>query len=395
MGRPACFRCYNLPAMKCARGALGAAFVALLGAAAEEVAYEPLMRFEWKERFVPANGPAQERTESCLGADRLPFAGADSFSRQMPPPGFRETAKEAQIEWQGRRLPGQEVRWIRDPAAEYPNHDVAEFRIWRSGQLPTPFFMIPMGGGPDLPVPAGCARLEVEPVRAGTPGAHESEAERTFSVEGSCGRAVRTQIGDRAYEGFEFSYSVRRGEEGTRATLVISRDMPGGVCSADVVLEGGRHTGSAEIRFVRAEEAPAPAGLKAFPEAGFGFGPPAGYEEQAEKGNGEVVRYRNSAGRVIAIRQVDLGPGGLEGYRRGFRDRAARDANLSVSGSGFWNHVAGRESFSYDLTDRNVGFVATERGGKGYEVRIDGMPEMRPDEVPAILAGWRWIRAAK
>jgi hypothetical protein len=367
--------------------AISAIMFAQFSTAAE---YEPFLLITVKMEMTNQNGQSKTENEVCHTVAELPWIPLSERDWTMPPQGFSASSEPTAAQWQGREVKGEKTIWRRSGQG-YANHSCAEVCIVRSDDIPTPRFGISLPRQADLPVPPGCLKLDVTPLKAGTPGVHDIDIESTFSLSGKYGESIQFQVGKKQLQAHTFKYVLQAGKGTSETTATVSSEIPGNVCSIAHDAKGGRRTGKFTMSIVDVSEAPVPANLETFEDNGFAFSPPDSYKKAAEHGADEIVRYTNTDGHHIAISVIDLGPRGLTGYREAMSNKATSDGSISLS-SGRSEHLAGEESVSVSNLKTKDGYVVAEHRGKGYRVFISGKYAMKPADIGQILYGWRWVK---
>lgn len=341
---------------------------------AEEPVYEPVPVYVFENTFAEPGKPPKTVTEEHVGVS--PFRVKNAL---VPPQGYTEETSKEEITVGGKKFVAEKSVWTRDPKASYPNHAFASVTLWRSDELKTGVFAIPLSREPDLTVPAGCLRLETGPAAAG-----EKEAS-AIKLEWKC--EIDFSTAEAAFKGQQYEFSVKKGGDGVKGVLLVSPDIDGGVCGFSGEVTGRKAgTGSQTLKSIRLLAAPA--GILAFPDAGFGFAPPDGYAPD-KAGEGEVAAFKNPSGATIRIATVDLGGEDFEKWWK------ARTEKLGTFGRGESYVALAVTGCSFATTETaksgSVDFWFAH-AGKGYRISLSNGEHLRNPETQALVAGWRWVK---
>jgi hypothetical protein len=360
----------------------------LPAAARAEAEYEPCYVFEVEESVAFKGQAPQSRKETCFTAAELPWAPLEIVPRTQLE-GFVATQETVELEFQGKKIQATKITWKRDPKQRSSNISAAAVRFWVSREVPTPSFPVNLGPGPQLRLPAGCAKLEVVPHDKDSAGIDKREIERSVAASGEYKRAATYKLGDKSLPAHEFAYTVPTAPQKGTWTVTLSLDMPGGVCAMQL---DGEPSGG--LRVVAMITAPLPKGLEAFPKEGFAFAPPAGYAKSKEPKPGEVVRYVKGAKTFLSVSTVELDKDGLEGLRLRLSAPAKTpESGMRVFSISRAHHIAGHPSFDAYDRESKVLSIFTEHAGRGYRIDSSELEGMKPDEASELLRGWRWLRA--
>ena len=352
---------------------------------------EPCYQFEIEESFGPIGGPARKRKQVCFTDAELPWASMNLVPEAREKlEGFTAQRKDANLAFGAKIVKGQKVVWTRK-RGEAANIKASTVRLSVSPEVPTPAFTLDFGRGPKLRVPAGCLGVEVVPHKAGAAGIDDFELKNTCSATGALSRAVFSyEMGDRTITACNFNYATTSSEGTRKTTLLLSREVPGGLCSMSIEMDDkrrGKVKGS--IRIVKMIPAPIPEGLEEFKEAGFAFAPPEGYSRAKEAKAGETVRYVTDKGAFIAV-VASVAPKG--GLRTLWEKTVSKDDGGGSSMSRA-HHLAGHRTFDTWDEKTEVGCIHAEHAGRVYRVSVSNLGNLRPAEAAALLRGWRWLAA--
>jgi hypothetical protein len=264
-------------------------------------------------------------------------------------------------------------------------------RLWISNHVDVPPFVIPVRGTEDLPVPAGCVRIGVDPLRVEMPGVPEAQLEQTFALTASYEQPTYFQLGANTLEAHQLVYTMMRPGQMLDVSVVLSGEMPGGVCSLQAQIQGGAGAGNYTAHVHRVQGAPIPQDLLPVPGAPFAVSPPAGFIPTPPQNAGELARFVDQTGQSVRVGLIDLRDEGLQGYLDRTDRLAEAGTIVPLSGISHEPHIAGAESLSFLHRPSGSGYVVTQYAGQGVMVIIDDMIELSPAEVTQMLRGWRWL----
>lgn len=370
--------------------AIGMAFMALslqAGAADHRDKYEPYRIFTVKRKATTPGGRVlEEKTETHHTTHSLPWG--DFGEHDFPPSGFIKEVEAATLQWQGQEIKGEKITLRRDPNKGFGSVPVREIRIWRSDQLETPEFTF-MTSSLRWKIPAGTLRVQADPLRAGQDvDSDDPDLEDTYSLEGKLTGETTCELGDEKVNAVAFEADLKGPGRKVNVRFVLSKEVPGQLCEVSGSMRDQGRRSNMKIKLQNVENAPLPEGLQDFPDAGFAYAPPPGYEK-TEPENGEFVRYENDSGQSIAVRLVDM-PQGLSSYT--YPEPEGLEGETDIGPSGRFDIHLGGELTEYFGKMRGSSLLVlalyTLHNGQGYCMRLSGVTY---EELAPVIHRWRWM----
>lgn len=340
---------------------------------------EPVYQGEIEHNSTFRDQP-QKETEPFYTAAEVPWIQTDFTRETLLEYGFKQKEEPASFDFDGKKVEGRKISWEDDKDSAV-SVAVPAIHAWVWPELKTPPFVVRLGRKVEFVVPAGCVKLEVarhEPPGAGIDAFAYSE---TLSAKGEYKKPTKYKIGEKEYDAHEFSIEISSDRIMQTNSYIVSQEAPGGIFSR---VSKGTNNRSSEVKSLTT--VPPPANLEYFPEHGFAYAPPQGYEKKTP-GPGEVASYRNKEFADIKVSVIDLPPGGLSELvsEAQKEDRRKEIPKYLTENQGF--HVAGHFSF----TGAFPASLVTQHGKRGYIIAIQSLNDLPNEKVTEILKGWRWI----
>lgn len=357
-------------------------------AMAADTDWAPVPVFEFTHSMTSPGQPMKTKVDASVGMS--PFHETP-FHMKMPPQGYAEALSDEEITVGGTAFPCVKRVWTLDQASGTANHRSRTFTAWTSDAHDSPVFTIPMQGGPDLPVPAGCLRYVAEPVREGDPGANTFDTENPVSAVLEWRGRQTHALGEARIEGHRYDLAITNGKRGAlTGTMDVSTQVDGGIVALDADVTG-RQAGHVTTALTRIGDAGVPDGLKAYDDNRFGFAPPLRLAEVAPR-EGEICRFAADPA-FLAIASFDPAGQELDPWFRTLSEPLSQQKGYTIFGSGFQFRVLQCLSVGYWDQAADVGHRFFIHEGRGYHVSFGGAGDMPQDDVHALLAGWRWPAA--